>query len=162
MTGRKITFEMLRAAGACYEQLDDFETHFPADQYPDGVEVTEELALEHAEHFDWYYGVFDMRLLEGAALVGFEEAAKAASEVLIPAQDAARDLFDQQIQQVESELPPRPKWTMTNGEKRAAWHALRAVAVAPYNASYNQAMDAASAEYNRKLAVAFAKAWNLT
>lgn len=52
MSTLKITSAFLLNRDACEEYLSTFEKLFP-----EGVEVTEELAARHAEDFDWFWAI---------------------------------------------------------------------------------------------------------
>lgn len=57
---RKITVDLLESVGACDEQIDAFKEHFP-----DGTEVTVELAVSVANVFDWEWAAHAMLIGEG-------------------------------------------------------------------------------------------------
>lgn len=55
-TGMKVTYDQLRAADACNGQLEIF-----SELFPDGeVVLTEELAVTHAEKFDWNWMAYHL------------------------------------------------------------------------------------------------------
>jgi hypothetical protein len=50
-----ITQQYLVSKGACNEQIDAF-----AEVFPEGIEVTEELAVQHAGRFDWIWAIANL------------------------------------------------------------------------------------------------------
>ena len=63
----KITVERLKRLRACKAQVARF-----AELFPDGVEVTEELCIQHAQDFDWRWG--SRNLLSPLALAAYDNA----------------------------------------------------------------------------------------
>lgn len=53
----RVTHEKLRQLGACDESIAMFKRLFPVSRYPDGVRVTTELCVQHADEFDWSWAV---------------------------------------------------------------------------------------------------------
>ena len=81
----KITVKLLKAKGACAEQVAIFKTLFP-----NGVEPTEELCLAHAQTFGWDWAAAN--LLPALASKAYDEAdahaPKAYDEAVAPARKA--------------------------------------------------------------------------
>ena len=69
-----LTYEMLRAKGACDQQADKFRALFPA-----GVVLTEALCVAHASDFD--FGWAATNLLSATAREAYEQACATAREV---------------------------------------------------------------------------------
>ena len=63
----KITVKLLKAKGACAEQVAIFKTLFP-----NGVEPTEALCLAHAQTFGWHWAAAN--LLPAPARKAYNEA----------------------------------------------------------------------------------------
>ena len=63
----RITVERLKRLRACKAQVARF-----AELFPDGVEVTEELCIQHAQDFDWRWG--SRNLLSPLALAAYDNA----------------------------------------------------------------------------------------
>lgn len=65
-----ITYDLLLTEGACYEERAAFDELFP-----EGVEVTEELVVRHAQVFDWEWAI--KHLLDDSRSVQAQERALA-------------------------------------------------------------------------------------
>lgn len=52
-----MTVELLHELGSCGDYTRVFRRRFPTDQYPDGVEVNEEVCGQHAQDFSWSWAV---------------------------------------------------------------------------------------------------------
>lgn len=66
----KITYQLLDRLSACSDYLEEFDRRFPAREYPDGVEVTVERCVEHAQNFDWHWAA--AKLLDDEGFNQFE------------------------------------------------------------------------------------------
>lgn len=53
MTSVKVTSDLLEELGSCGDYVHRFQRLFPIDQYPDGVEVNEDVCSQHAVNFPW-------------------------------------------------------------------------------------------------------------
>lgn len=57
MTSVKMTSDLLEELGSCGDYVHRFQRLFPIDQYPDGVEVNEDVCSRHAVNFPWDWAV---------------------------------------------------------------------------------------------------------
>jgi hypothetical protein len=96
-----ITTDTLRERRACAEQVELF-----ASLFPDGVEVTEELCVKHAQDFgwDWASEYLLPRLAHEAydeavrpAYKAYNEAIRVAREAYIEATRPAREAYDEAV-----------------------------------------------------------------
>lgn len=125
----KITYTLLLYKGACREQRRLFALLFP-----EGVEITPELCVQHANDFDWTWAAEN--LLTKAAYITFTDQ-----------RWAARLAFDQCTDRIGSDYyaslyAPR----MTQDQKEAAAD------------KFNAEWDSAELDYARSLARAFGEA----
>jgi cell division septum initiation protein DivIVA len=61
----KMTRDLLSALGSCGGYVETFDRLFPADEHPDGVEVTAEVCVQYADEFDWAWAA-DVMLTQEA------------------------------------------------------------------------------------------------
>lgn len=83
----KITYKFLVSLDACETYLETFDKIFPY-----GVVVTEELAVRHAEDFDWEWAI--TRLLEGESYSRALRMMESQVRELEDAVAVARDTWD--------------------------------------------------------------------
>jgi hypothetical protein len=62
----KMTYELMRELGTCGDYRSKFRQLFPTSEYPEGIEITVENCVAHAQNFDWYWAV-DVLLTSEAA-----------------------------------------------------------------------------------------------
>jgi hypothetical protein len=62
----RMTKELLAGLGSCGDYVRTFRRLFPIEQYPDGIEVNEEVCLQHANQFPWDWAVEQMLTYDGA------------------------------------------------------------------------------------------------
>jgi hypothetical protein len=137
-----ITYDQLKALGACREQLMKFRRVFG-----DSVDVTEELAAKYAQEFDFDWA--SSNLLRAAAKEEYSNAAKPALEEYRRAIVPAEEEYDRAVAPALGRCGCSIKLTW-DGRIRAttlAWE------------EYLRATAPAREEYRRAIAVAFAKCY---
>jgi hypothetical protein len=97
----KITSAYLRATLACHAQQEEFFTLFGEE----GVEVTEELALKHAQIFDWDWAVNE--LLEGDIQGAARNEESAAYSARRAARNQLEDAFEAKSRHTNEEYRER-------------------------------------------------------
>ena len=115
----KITVERLRKLRACEYQVAKF-----AELFPDGVVVTKELCVKHAQDFDWHWAA--VRLLSFHALAAYDKA-------ITPAR-------------ADYEKVIAPAWVDYKKAVAPAW-ARYEKAAAPARADYEKVIEPAREEY---------------
>lgn len=61
----KMTKELLAELGSCGEYVRVFRRNFPVEQYPEGVEINEEVCATQADQFQWSWAVEQMLTYDG-------------------------------------------------------------------------------------------------
>jgi hypothetical protein len=116
----RMTKELLAGLGSCGDYVRTFRRLFPIEQYPDGIEINEEVCLEQANQFPWDWAVEQMLTYDGA-----EEFRKVRNELraevraLENEQLTKREAWKTQFDQRYNE----PDWD-TSSEARDAYNAL--------------------------------------
>ena len=125
---KKITLRTLKAKGACRDQCKRFAALFP-----EGVEVTEALCIEHAAEFNWDWAA--QSLLTAPALAEYEHVA----------------------------APALAEYERVKASALAEYERVKASALAEYQrttatawAEYDRVRASALVEYNRVRAATFA------
>lgn len=190
MTGKKITYALLTARGACSEQLALFARTFPI-THPNGVEVTRELCAEHAEKFEWSWAASE--LLTEAASAEFDDATRAArmersrviragndaydrlvapiylafNALVVPARQAQRAAQETAYEKRQRGVIDGRDYELVVNEAFATYELIRnaarktrKAAKAPISAAFNALYDANNTVYSLTQALAFADAWN--
>ena len=149
-----ITIRQLIRAGACAEQRAKFRALFGT-----SVEVTEELAIQHAKTFDWDWAA--VCLLPEDAREAYRQAKAIALEAHGRATASAWEAYDQ----AKAIALEAYEWANATAEepydqaKETAWEAYdRATASARVAAweDYERATASAREAYDRAKAIAFA------
>ena len=131
----KITSSLLRAKGACSEQVELFKS-----LDGDSLELTEALCLEHAEKFNWGWAAHN--LLSRKALDKYNHAMDVAWTEYENIEDLARAKYNYTV----TSAPGKPTQVMTDVLSSAL-------------AEYNRVVDPAFAKRNHVRASTFFKLW---
>ena len=134
-----ITIRQLIRAGACAEQRAKFRALFDT-----SVEVTEELAIQHARMFDWDWAADN--LLPEDAWEAYDQAKASAREARGRAQETAWEAYDQ-AKAIALEAHDQAQETAWEAYDRAKAIALEA---------YDRVQETAWEAYDRAKAIAFA------
>lgn len=116
-----ITVEMLKTADVCATARSRFE-----DLFPDGVEVTRELCLQHASAFDWDWAAEN--LLPKSAWDVYDAAVEPALDVYDAAVKSAWDAYDAADKSARDTYYAaiKPAWDAYNAAMAVAfWEASR-------------------------------------
>ena len=136
-----ITLEMLRQKHACRDQVARFQELFG-----DAVEVTVELAVKHAQDFDWDWAA--RSLLSAAGYSAYIAARAEAKRTYDAATDEARLAYD------AARAAALRAYDAATAKSRRAY----AAATAKSRRAYAAALAAAERAYDAACARAFAEA----
>jgi hypothetical protein len=62
----RMTYELMRELGTCGDYRSKFRELFPVSEYPQGVEITVENCVAHAQNFDWHWAIDSLLTREAA------------------------------------------------------------------------------------------------